>query len=199
MTETPPLKQIIEGALLAAGEPMPVSQLEQLYAQELALTGQTVLDIIHELQFDYEQRALELVTVASGYRIQIRSHIAPWVARLWDLKPSRYSRATLETLAIIAYQQPVTRSDIEKIRGVSVSPHSIKTLLEREWIRIVGHRHTPGRPALYGTTRQFLDDLNVQHLQELPPLPAPRTLVDHTPSEDDSPQAQLPLDVERPA
>jgi len=123
-----------------------------------------------ELQQECENRGVELKRVASGYRYQTRSDVQPWVARLWQEKPPRYSRALLETLALIVYRQPITRGQIEEVRGVSVSSHIIKTLLEREWIRIIGHKEAPGRPALYGSTRQFLDHFNLKSLDELPDL-----------------------------
>jgi segregation and condensation protein B len=125
---------------------------------------------LQSLQLDYQERGIELVEVAGGYRVQVRQELAPWVARLWEEKPARYSRALLETLALIAYRQPITRGEIEDIRGVAVSTNIVKTLTEREWIRIVGHRDVPGRPALYATTRKFLDYFGLRSLNDLPTL-----------------------------
>ena len=136
-----------------------------------------------EIEFDLEGHGYRLRQVASGYRFQVRQELSPWISRLWEEKPPRYSRALLETLALIAYRQPVTRGDIEQVRGVSVSPNIMRTLLERGWIRSVGHREVPGRPALYGTTNAFLDYFDLGNLEELPPLSEIRALI--TPAEDD--------------
>ena len=127
-------------------------------------------DALQRLESEYRERGIELKRVASGYRLQIRPEMSHWVGLLWEEKPPRYSRALMETLALVAYKQPVTRGDIEQVRGVSVSQNIIRTLLEREWVRIVGHREVPGRPAMYGTTRAFLDYFNLRSLDELPPL-----------------------------
>ncbi|MGH8503040.1 MAG: SMC-Scp complex subunit ScpB [Gammaproteobacteria bacterium] len=165
------LKSVIEAALLAADRPLTVEQLAQLVA---AGQGQYSRDAIREalamLETDCAERGVELKRVASGYRYQVRQELSPWMSRLWEEKPPRYSRALLETLALIAYRQPITRGDIEAIRGVHVSTSIVKTLQEREWIRVVGHRDVPGRPAMYGTTRQFLDYFNLKSLDELPAL-----------------------------
>jgi segregation and condensation protein B len=164
------LKQIIEGALLAAGGPLTPDQLLGLFGEEERPDRDQVLETLASLEADYADRGIELVQVAGGYRIQVRREVAPWVGRLWEEKPARYSRALLETLALIAYRQPVTRGEIEDIRGVSVSTSIVKTLAEREWIRIVGHRDVPGRPALYATTRKFLDYFGLRSLNDLPTL-----------------------------
>jgi len=165
------LKNIIEAALLAADRPLNVEQLAPLVAQG---QGQYSRDAIREalaiLEADCAGRGVELKRVASGYRYQVRQELSAWIARLWEEKPPRYSRALLETLALIAYRQPITRGDIEAIRGVAVSIGIVKTLQEREWIRVVGHRDVPGRPGTYGTTRQFLDYFNLGSLDELPAL-----------------------------
>ena len=164
------LRRIIEGALLAAGRPLDLRQLQQLFDplhQPDADRLRAALDAIAEGSAGH---AWELRHTASGYRLQVRAEFAPWVSRLWEERPRRYSRALLETLALIAYRQPVTRGDIEAVRGVAVSSETIRTLLEREWIRVVGHRDVPGRPALYATTRQFLDYFNLSSLDQLPPL-----------------------------
>jgi segregation and condensation protein B len=170
MTGAPGLKQIVEGALLAAGGPLTPDQLLGLFGEEERPNREQVLDTLASLEADYADRGIELVQVAGGYRIQVRREVAPWVGRLWEEKPARYSRALLETLALIAYRQPVTRGEIEDIRGVSVSTNIVKTLAEREWIRIVGHRDVPGRPALYATTRKFLDYFGLRSLNDLPTL-----------------------------
>jgi segregation and condensation protein B len=170
--EVTEIKPIIEAALLASGQPMSIPQLETLFAADPydPVTGAEVATALHALGEDCAGRGVELVEVASGFRYQVRQDIHPWVARMWTERPSRYSRALLETLALIAYRQPITRGEIEQVRGVTVSSHIIKTLEEREWIRVVGHRDTPGRPALFGTTRTFLDYFNLKSLDDLPPL-----------------------------
>jgi segregation and condensation protein B len=164
------LKQIIEGALLAAGGPLTPDQLLGLFGEEERPDRDQVLETLASLEADYAERGIELVQVAGGYRVQVRREVAPWVGRLWEEKPVRYSRALLETLALIAYRQPITRGEIEDIRGVSVSTSIVKTLAEREWIRVVGHRDVPGRPALYATTRKFLDYFGLRSLNDLPTL-----------------------------
>lgn len=164
------LKAIIEAALLAAGTPLSVEDLQRLFTEEDRPERQDVEAVLTEIETDCAGRGYELVQVSSGYRFQVRQELAPWVTRLWEERPARYSRALLETLALIAYRQPTTRAEIEDIRGVAVSSHIMKTLLEREWIRVVGHRDVPGRPALYGTTRRMLDHFNLKSLDELPPL-----------------------------
>jgi len=171
MLDQPPLKNIIEGALLAAGGPLTLDSLLGLFGTEEATPTREALQVaIATLEEDYRDRGIELAQVAGGYRIQVRKECAPWIARLWDEKPPRYSRALLETLALIAYRQPITRGEIEEIRGVAVSTNIVKTLLEREWVRVVGHRDVPGRPSLYATTRKFLDYFGLKSLNELPTL-----------------------------
>jgi len=170
MTNRPPLKMVLEAALLAAGGPLTLDTLLGLFGEEERPTRDEVLEALSSLERDYQDRAIELVEVAGGHRIQVRCAAAPWVARLWEEKPARYSRALLETLALIAYRQPITRGEIEDIRGVAVSTNIVKTLTEREWIRIVGHRDVPGRPALYATTRKFLDYFGLRSLNDLPTL-----------------------------
>jgi segregation and condensation protein B len=164
-----PLKQIIEGAILAAEAPLSIDQLMQLFEDDEP-ERVDVRDVLQEIKRDCEGRGFELKQVASGYRFQVRSSYGEWVCRLWKEKPPRYSRALLETLALIAYKQPITRGDVEEIRGVAVSTNIIRTLLEREWVRIVGHRDVPGHPALYATTKNFLDYFNLRNLDELPSL-----------------------------
>src|SRR3990172_1475571 len=161
-------KRILEAALLASQEPLGIAGLKQLFDGEVS--AETLRRLVDELREDWNGRAVELVSLASGWRFQTRPELQPYVEKLFPDKPPRYSRAVMETLAIIAYRQPVTRGDIEDIRGVVVSTQIIQTLENRGWIDVVGHRETPGRPALYATTRRFLDDLGLRSLQELPPL-----------------------------
>jgi len=168
MSDSNESKRVIEAALLVAGEPVPVAQLAKLF--EPALDTDAVRALLDELAAEWSPRKVELVEVASGWRFQGRRDVQPYLDRLAPEKPPRYSRAVMETLAIIAYQQPVTRGDIEAIRGVAVSTNVIKTLEDRQWVEIVGHRETPGRPALYATTKTFLDDLGLTSVAELPPL-----------------------------
>lgn len=164
------LRNIVEGALLAAGAPLTVTKLVGLFEKEEAPSAEDVKTVLEEIQADCEQRGFELKEVGTGWRFQVREENAPWVNRLWEEKPQKYSRALLETLALIAYRQPITRGDIEEIRGVAVSSHIIKTLTERDWVKVVGHRDVPGRPSLYATTRQFLDYFNLSSLEDLPSL-----------------------------
>jgi len=168
MDELRHIKAILEAALLVAGEPLPLGQLSKLF--EPTLEPEVIRKLLDEIREAWADRHVELVQVANGWRFQAKREIQPYLDRLSPEKPPRYSRAVMETLAIIAYQQPVTRGDIEAIRGVAVSTHVIKTLEDREWIEVVGHRETPGRPALYATTKNFLDDLGLCSLAELPPL-----------------------------
>ena len=168
MSEFEDLKQVLEAALLVAGEPVPAGQLARLF--DPPLETDIVRKLLDELKQSWAGRKVELVQVASGWRFQGRPEVQPYLDRLTPEKPPRYSRAVMETLAIIAYQQPVTRGDIEAIRGVAVSTNVVKTLEDRQWIEAVGHRETPGRPALYATTKAFLDDLGLTSLAELPPL-----------------------------
>jgi segregation and condensation protein B len=161
-------KRVLEAALLASQEPLQVQELKRLFDQELGVD--ILRKLLDELREEWNGRSVELVNLASGWRFQTRAEFQPYLERLLPEKPPRYSRAVMETLAIIAYRQPVTRGDIEDIRGVAVSSQIIQALETRGWIDPVGHRETPGRPALYATTRQFLDDLGLRSLQELPPL-----------------------------
>ena len=164
------LVQILEGALLAAGEPLSVQRMTLLFEENERPSKEDIRAAIKLVEERCEDRGYELVQVASGYRFQVRQDLATWVGRLWQERPARYSRALMETLSLIAYRQPITRGEIEEIRGVAVSTNIIKTLLEREWVRVVGHRDVPGRPAMYATTRQFLDYFNLKSLDQLPPL-----------------------------
>ncbi|EXJ16217.1 SMC-Scp complex subunit ScpB [Imhoffiella purpurea] len=167
---SPSLKLIVEAALIAAGGPLTLDQILALFPEDERPDRAEVTGAVRELQLDYADRGIEIAEVAGGFRVQVRSMVAPWVARLWDEKAPRYSRALLETLSLIAYRQPITRGEIEEIRGVAVSTNIVKTLTEREWVRVVGHRDVPGRPALYATTRKFLDYFGLRSLNDLPPL-----------------------------
>ncbi len=175
------LKRIVEAALLAAGQPMALTQINELFGEEEMPGVDAIANALAELQADCADRGVELVEVASGWRYQIRKDTQPWVSRLWSERQTKYSRALLETLALIAYRQPITRAEIEQIRGVAVSTNMVKTLEEREWIRVVGHRDVPGRPALFGTTKHFLDYFNLKSLDQLPPLAELRDLSDIEP------------------
>jgi segregation and condensation protein B len=175
------LKRIIEATLLAAAQPLTVQQLLALLGEDTPVSHEDVARALAELADDCAQRGVELKEVASGFRYQVREDVHAWVARLWTERQTKYSRALLETLALIAYRQPITRAEIEQIRGVAVSTSIVKTLEEREWVRVVGHRDVPGRPALFGTTRHFLDYFNLKSLDELPPLAAIRDMDEFDP------------------
>lgn len=172
----PVLKTILEAVLLAAGEPLSLERLKGVFPEAEQPEREALRAALAELAADYAGRGLELIEVASGFRMQVPGAFSPWVSRLWEERATTYSRALLETLALVAYRQPVTRGEIEEVRGVSVSSSIMKTLQERDWIKVVGHREVPGRPALYATTRAFLDYFNLKSLSELPPLAAPRDL-----------------------
>jgi segregation and condensation protein B len=161
-------KRALEAVLLAASEPMPVNEIKKIFDGEV--NADTVKNLLEELRSEWADRSVELAVVASGYRFRVKPEFQSYLDKLSNDKPPRYSRAVLETLAIIAYRQPVTRGDIEDIRGVAVSPHILKTLEDRGWIDEIGHKDAPGRPALFATTKHFLDDLNLRTLDELPPL-----------------------------
>jgi len=166
MTE---LKQIVEGAIMAADQPLSIDQMISLFDKDQPARAE-VKAVLTEIEMDCEGRGFQLKEVASGYRFQVRQEYAEWVGRLWEERPPRYSRALLETLALIAYKQPITRGDIEEIRGVAVSTNIMRSLLEREWVRVVGHRDVPGRPAIYATTKTFLDYFDLDSLEALPTL-----------------------------
>lgn len=170
------IKRIVEAALLAAGRPLNLEQLRSLFGEEHPPDKTDVRAAVESLREDYADRGVAVNEVASGYRIEIRESMAPWLARLWEERPPRYSRALMETLAIIGYRQPVTRGDIEEVRGVAVTTNIIRTLLERGWIKVVGYRDVPGKPAMYGTTREFLDYFGLKQLEDLPPLSEIRDL-----------------------
>jgi segregation and condensation protein B len=164
----PHVKRVLEAALLSSTEPLTVQQLKRLF--QGAVDADNIRKVLDELKGEWQERSIELTSVASGWRFRVKPQYQEFLDRISSEKPPRYSRAVLETLAIVAYRQPVTRGDIEEIRGVAVSPPTLKALEERGWIETVGHRETPGRPALFATTRKFLDDLNLRSLEELPPL-----------------------------
>lgn len=164
------IKRIIEGALMAADMPLSINHLYEILHGDTKVETIVIQEIIAELMADYHAHGIELKQVASGYRFQISKDLVPWISKLWEEKPPRYSKALLETLTLVAYKQPITRAEIEDIRGVSVSSSLMRTLIEREWIKIVGHKDVPGRPALYTTTNKFLDYFNLKSIQELPIL-----------------------------
>lgn len=174
--ETEQLKLILEAAILAAGEPVSLERLRDLFDDENRPSKDDLRAALTAIQADYENRGVELKEVASGFCFQAKADFTPWVKRLWTERPTRYSRALLETLALIAYRQPITRGEIEDIRGVAVSTNIIKTLMENEWIESVGFREVPGRPSLYATTKQFLDHFNLKSLEELPVLIEPQNI-----------------------
>lgn len=183
----PELKTIIEAVLMAAGSPMTLNHLLAVFPEEAVPEAGDVTTALDTLREDYENRGLELVEVASGYRFQVRQSMEPWVSKLWEERPVKYTRALLETLSLVAYRQPITRAEIEDVRGVSVSSTIVKTLQDRDWIKIVGHRDVPGRPAIYGTTKEFLDYFGLKTLDELPTLAELRDI--------DSINAELDLDI----
>lgn len=180
------LASLLEALLLASGKPMSMERMTELFDEAERPAPALLRKALEILEKSCKGRAFELKQVASGYRLQVRERFSPWVGRLWEERPQRYSRALLETLVLIAYRQPITRGEIEDIRGVAVNSQIVKTLLEREWVRVVGHRDVPGRPAMFATTRQFLDHFNLKSLDELPPLAVLREM---------EPE-RLPVDVE---
>lgn len=181
MIEPGQLKQVVEAALLAAAQPLSLAQLSALFGEQEMPSHEALARALEELREDCTNRGVELTEVASGFRYQVRSEVNSWVARLWTERQTKYSRALLETLALIAYRQPITRGEIEQIRGVAVSTNIIRTLEEREWVRVVGYRDVPGKPALFGTTKSFLDYFNLKSLDELPPLAEIRDIEDFDP------------------
>lgn len=181
------IKRIVEAAVLAAPQPLTLTQITALFPEDGAPAATDLQQAIESLQADCDSRGVELVEVASGYRFQVKADVHAFVARLWTERQAKYTRATLETLALIAYRQPITRGEIEQIRGVGVNANTIKMLEEREWIRVVGHRDVPGRPELFGTTRGFLDYFGLKSLDELPPLAELKDIPELEP--------QLPFDI----
>ena len=170
------IKRVVEGLLMAAGKPLSLDVILGVFSDEERPDRAVLREIMETIAKDCNDRGFELMEVASGYRFQVRQELSDWIGRLWEERPPRYTRAMLETLALVAYRQPITRGDIEEIRGVAVSPNIIRTLLDREWIRIVGHKDVPGKPAMFATTKQFLDYFNLKSLQDLPPLADVRDL-----------------------
>ena len=176
------LKPILEALFAAADRPLSVNQIFDIFSGDVDQPGKDdIRKAIEEISEQLQEGGLELKQVATGFRFQVKPAYESWVSRLWDQKPPRYSRALMETLALIAYRQPITRGEIEDIRGVSVSTNMIKTLLEREWVKPLGHKDVPGKPTLYGTTRSFLDYFNIKSLNELPTLAEIRDLDQYTP------------------
>ena len=172
------VRNVIEAALLAAGTPLPVAELTRLFEDSARPSAQQVRAALAALAAEYSGRGIELKETASGFRIQVRRELAAEISRLWPERTARYSRALLETLALIAYRQPITRAEIEAVRGVAVNPNIIRTVIERNWVRVVGHRDVPGHPELLGTTREFLDYFGLKSLDELPPLAEIRAMGD---------------------
>ena len=164
------LKALVEGAIFASASPITIEQIQNLFDEEERPGKDAIRSVISDLEEDYKDRGITLSEVSSGFRFQAVPETAKWLSRMWEEKPPKYSRATLETLALMAYRQPITRSEIEDIRGVSVSTNIVKSLMERDWIKVVGHRDVPGKPALYATTKDFLDYFDLKSLEELPPL-----------------------------
>lgn len=189
LNDTKELASLLEAFLLAAGKPLSLERIAELFEEAERPELSKIRDALAVLAKSCNGRAFELKEVASGYRLQVRERFAPWVGRLWEERPQRYSRALLETLALIAYRQPITRGEIEDIRGVTVNSQIVKTLMEREWIRVVGYRDVPGKPAMFATTKAFLDHFNLRNLDELPPLAALREL---------EPEPKLALDDDAP-
>lgn len=172
------VRNVIEAALLAAGTPLPLAELARLFTEQARPSHQELRAALESLGAEYAGRGIELKETASGFRVQVRRELAAEISRLWPERAARYSRALLETLALIAYRQPVTRAEIEAVRGVAVNPNIIRTVIERNWVRVVGHRDVPGHPELLGTTREFLDYFGLKTLDELPPLAEIKALTD---------------------
>jgi segregation and condensation protein B len=184
------LRNVIEAAMLAAGKPLSVAELVQLFDEDARPATAEMKAALEALASEYEGRGIELRETASGWRISVRTQLAREVSRLWPERPQRYSRALLETIALIAYRQPITRAEIESVRGVAVNPNIVKTLMERNWVRVVGHRDVPGRPELLGTTREFLDYFGLRGIDELPPLAELKSMADL------NPQLDLPVSTD---
>tara|TARA_B110000858_G_scaffold162625_1_gene187799 strand:- start:22990 stop:23988 length:999 start_codon:yes stop_codon:yes gene_type:complete len=178
------VKMIVEGLLLAAGRPLSLDNIIQVFSKDERPDREELKLVMESITEDCGDRGFELKEVASGFRFQVKQELSEWIAKLWEERPPRYTRALLETLALVAYRQPITRGDIEEIRGVGVSSNIVRTLLDREWIRVVGHRDVPGRPAMFATTKQFLDYFNLKSLQELPPLSEIKDLAEANPEFD---------------
>jgi segregation and condensation protein B len=192
------IRNVLEAAMLAAGKPMSAAELVQLFDEDGRPDKAAITTALDELVALYADRAIELKETASGWRIQVRANYAREIGRLWPERPQKYSRALLETLALIAYRQPITRAEIESVRGVAVNPNIVKTLMEREWVRVVGHRDVPGHPELLGTTKTFLDYFGLRSLEEMPPLAELKAMADLNPQLD-LPVADEPALVAVPA
>lgn len=164
------MQAIIEAAIMVAGQPLTVAAMQNLFTEEERPSTSDIKAILTAIKQRYEDGGIELHEVASGFRFQTKADLSPWLSRLWEERAARYSRAFMETLALIAYRQPITRAEIEEVRGVTVSSHIMKTLTEREWVRVIGYRDVPGKPAIYGTTKGFLDYFNLKSLTDLPTL-----------------------------
>lgn len=173
------LAELIEAAIFVANKPISIEHLKNTVLAEFLITTKRIKQSISQLQLDYQDRGVQLVEVGSGYRFQACASLSPWLNKLWQEKAPKYSRAFLETLALIAYRQPITRGEIEQVRGVAVSSQIIKTMLEQDWIKVVGHKEVPGRPALYATTKQFLDYFSLSSLAQLPELPNISEKIEH--------------------
>jgi segregation and condensation protein B len=184
------IRNVVEAALLAAAKPLDTAALAQLFDEDMRPEKAQLVAALEDLRATYDDRALELKETASGWRVQIRQGYAREIGRLWPERPQRYSRALLETLALIAYRQPITRAEIESVRGVAVNPNIVKTLMERDWVRVVGHRDVPGHPELLGTTKEFLNYFGLRSLDELPPLAELKSM------EDLNPQLTLPVNAD---
>ncbi|MBC3764667.1 SMC-Scp complex subunit ScpB [Neptunicella marina] len=191
------LKQLVEAAIFVAEQPVNEEKLQTTVLDGLQVSKKRLNDTLKELAEEYQSRGIVLVKVASGYRFQSQDSLSPWLAKMWQEQAPRYSRALLETLALIAYRQPVTRGDIEAIRGVSVSSHIMKTLMERGWIKVVGHKEVPGRPSLYATTKAFLDYFSLSELSELPQIDAFEQVEQGEELQDNQPQLVLTPDTEQ--
>ena len=165
------ISQVIEAVLLSASRPIDVQEIERVFPEDEKPTREEIRQALQEIEEQCKDRGVELKKVSSGYRLQIRQSLSTYVAKLWEERPQRFSKATLETLALIAYRQPITRGEIEEIRGVTIGTQLMRGLMERGWVKIVGQRDVPGRPSLYSTTKEFLDYFGLQHLRELPELP----------------------------
>ncbi|MFC0679232.1 SMC-Scp complex subunit ScpB [Lysobacter korlensis] len=191
------ITRIVEAALLAANQPLTLAQLQALFPEDQPAPNGAIEQALESLREDCGARGVELVELASGFRYQVKADVHPWVARLWTERQTKYTRATLETLALIAYRQPITRGEIEQVRGVAVNSNIIKALEEREWIRVVGHRDVPGKPALFGTTKAFLDYFGLKRLDELPPLSELKDIGELEPQLqfDQAPAASGPIDA----
>lgn len=196
LTDPRDLAPLLEAFLLASGKPQSLERLHELFEEAERPEPAVFKKALEVLSKSCEKRAFELVEVASGYRLQIREKYAPWVGRLWEERPQRYSRALLETMVLIAYRQPITRGEIEDVRGVAVNSNIVKTLVEREWIRVVGYRDVPGRPAMFATTKAFLDHFNLKSLDELPPLAVLREMEPESVLDDHDEDAPVPAHLQ---